>query len=251
MSSLRKALLALTLTLPVSSALAETPAYPGIGRAATAGEVTAWNIDVRPDFTGLPAGSGTVAAGQVVWESKCAACHGYFGESNKVAGPVAGGVTPEDVRTGRVARLKDAAYPVRTTLMKVATLSTLWDYIRRAMPWDAPKSLTVDEVYSATAYVLHLGGVVPATFTLSDKTMAEAQSQMPNRNGMSTRHALWPGDELGGATPPDTRNTACMKDCGPVPRITSTLPDHARNDHGNLARQNRLVGPQRGVDTTR
>ena len=66
-------------------------------------EVAAWDIDVRPDFKGLPAGSGTVAKGQDVWEAKCASCHGVFGESNEVFTPLVGGTTAEDIKTGRVA----------------------------------------------------------------------------------------------------------------------------------------------------
>src|SRR6185369_12683204 len=124
---------------------------------------------------------GSVAKGQEVWESKCAACHGVFGESNEVFNPLVGGTTPEDVKTGRVASLKPGGgYPGRTTLMKVSSVSTLWDYINRAMPWNQPKSLSVEEVYAVTGYLLHLGGVLPADFTLSDKTMAEAQQRLPN-----------------------------------------------------------------------
>ena len=135
--------------------------YPGIGRVATPSELAAWDIDVRPDFKGLPAGSGSVAQGMDVWEAKCSSCHGVFGESNQVFSPIVGGTTAEDVKTGRVARLTDQAYPGRTTLMKVPTLSTLWDYINRAMPWNQPKSLTKDEVYAVLAYLLNLGNIVP------------------------------------------------------------------------------------------
>lgn len=224
--------------------------YPGIGRTATPKEVAAWDIDVRPDFKGLPAGSGTVTSGQDVWEAKCAHCHGFFGESGSVFSPLVGGVTPKDIEAGHVANLITPGYPGRTTMMKVPTLSTLWDYINRAMPWTAPKSLTPDEVYSVTAFLLNLSGVVPENFTLSDKNMAEVQQRMPNRKGMTTKHDLWPGAELGGAKKPDTSNVDCMKDCAPEPKITSFLPDFARNAHGNLAEQNRPVGAQHGVDTT-
>ncbi len=75
--------------------------------------------------------------------------------------------------------------PQKTTIMKVATLSTLWDYINRAMPWNNPKTLTTDEVYGVTAYMLNLADVVPADFTLTDKNIAEVQQRMPNRNGMA------------------------------------------------------------------
>ena len=224
--------------------------YPGAGRDATPREVAAWDIDVRPDFTGLPPGKGSVAQGQDVWEAKCAHCHGIFGESNEVFSPLVGGTTAEDVKTGHVANLSRTDYPGRTTLMKVATVSTLWDYIRRAMPWNNPKSLSVDEVYAVTAFLLNLGNVVPDDFTLSDRNIAEVQQRMPNRNGMTRQHALWPGKSWPGAAQPDVRNTPCMSDCRTEPRVASLLPDFARNAHGNLREQNRIVGPQRGADTT-
>lgn len=242
-----------TALLAVADFASAQPAdhYPGVGRAATPKEVAAWDIDVRPDFKGLPAGSGTVAKGQDVWESKCAHCHGFFGESGEVFSPLVGGVTPEDIKTGRVANLINPGYPGRTTMMKVPTVSTLWDYINRAMPWTEPKSLTTEEVYSVTAFLLNLSGIVPDNFTLSDKNIAEVQKRMPNRNGMTTKHNLWPGDEFGGTKKSDTSNTACMKDCAPEPKVASFLPAFARNAHGNLAEQNRSVGAQHGVDTTR
>ena len=224
--------------------------YPGIGRTATAGEISAWDIDVRPDFKGLPAGSGSVAKGQEVWERKCASCHGVFGEANNVYSPLVGGTTADDIKTGRVARLRDAAFPGRTTLMKLSSLSALWDYINRAMPWTQPKSLTVEEVYATTAFMLNLGGIVPDNFVLSDKNMADAQARLPNRNGMSTAHALWPGSEFGGSRVPDVKAVPCMAGCNQAV-VASLYPDFALNSHGNLAQQNRLVGPQRGLDTSR
>jgi len=114
---------AVLLALCSQVAMAQTT-YPGVGRAATPKEVAAWDIDVRPDFKGLPKGSGSVAKGQEVWEGKCASCHGIFGESNEVFSPLVGGTTQDDIKTGRVARLNDSSFPGRTTLMKVATVST-------------------------------------------------------------------------------------------------------------------------------
>ena len=246
--ALATALIAASAALP---ALAQDK-YPGIGRAATAKEVAAWDIDVRPDFKGLPPGSGTVARGQDLWEERCAVCHGVFGESNTIFTPLVGGTTADDVKTGRVATLKRTDYPGRTSLMKVPTVSTLWDYIHRAMPWDKPKSLKPDEVYALTAFLLNLGHVVPDNFTLSDKNIAEVQQKMPNRNGITTAHALWPGKELPDhQARPDVQAKACMSNCGPAPAVTSVLPEHARNNHGNLREQNRTVGPQRGSDTTK
>jgi cytochrome c len=186
-----------------------------------------------------------------VWEARCAACHGIFGESNEVFSPLVGGTTAEDVKTGHVARLNDRSFPGRTTLMKVATVSTLWDYINRAMPWNAPKSLKTDEVYAVLAYLLNMGGILPDNFVLSDKTMAEAQARMPNRNGMTLDHGMWPGAGLKTAGKPDVKVVACMANCEAEPKVGSFLPDFARNNHGNLAEQNRMVGAQHGVDTTR
>jgi S-disulfanyl-L-cysteine oxidoreductase SoxD len=250
MSRWRELLLATALAAAACAAPAQER-FPGIGRAATPAEVKAWDIDVRPDFKGLPAGSGSVARGQDVWEAKCASCHGVFGESNEVFNPLVGGTTEEDIRTGRVASLRRTDFPGRTTLMKVSTVSTLWDYINRAMPWNQPKSLSVEEVYAVTAYLLNLGRIVPDDFVLSDRNISEVQKRLPNRNGVTTGHAMWPGKEIAGAAKPDVQATACMANCPVEGRITSTLPDFARNAHGNLAEQSRPVGAQRGIDTRR
>jgi cytochrome c551/c552 len=250
MSRSLKAFVVLALAAGAVAALAQARAdFPGIGRPATRAEVAAWDIDVRPDFQGLPKGSGSVARGQEVWEAKCASCHGVFGESNEVFNPLVGGTTDEDIRTGRVANLTRNDYPGRTTLMKVASVSTLWDYINRAMPWNQPKSLSADEVYAVTAFLLNLGRIVPDDFVLSDRTMAEAQKRLPNRNGMTTAHAMWPGRLPGAAARPDVLAKACMSNCPVEAKVTSMLPDFARNAHGNLAEQNRLVGAQRGANT--
>ncbi len=255
MSSLHNPKKALALALSgllmagAASAQGGAEKFPGVGRNATPKEVQAWDIDVRPDFKGLPKGSGSVEKGMDIWEGKCASCHGVFGESNEVFSPLIGGTTKEDQKSGHVARLKDAAFPGRTTFMKVATVSTVWDYINRAMPWNAPKSLSTDEVYAVTAYLLNLADIVPQDFTLSDKNIAEVQAKMPNRNGMTTAHAMWPGPEFAKNVKPDVKAVACMNNCGPEPKVRSQLPDHASNNHGNLADQNRLIGAQHGVQT--
>ena len=248
----------LLLAIPVGAQNKLQDKFEGIGRTATPREVAAWDIDVRPDFKGLPAGSGSVQKGQDVWEAKCASCHGIFAESNSVFSPLVGGTTAQDVQSGNVAALQNNAFPGRTTLMKLPTLSTLWDYIHRAMPWNAPKSLSVEEVYAVTAFMLNLGGVVPDDFTLANTNMAQVQALLPNRKGMTTAHALWPGDEKGGEKggavgrwkQPDVKALACMRDCKVALEVVSSIPDFARNAHGNLSEQNRLVGAQRGVETT-
>ncbi|WP_096349029.1 c-type cytochrome [Hydrogenophaga crassostreae] len=226
---------------------AAEPAWHNVGRDATRAEVKAWDIDVRPDFKGLPAGSGSVNAGADIWEDKCASCHGSFGESNETFTPIIGGTTKEDIKTGRVAGLVEgkSIVPQKTTIMKVATLSTIWDYINRAMPWNAPKTLSTDEVYSVTAYLLNLASIVPGDFTLSDKNIADVQKLMPNRNGMVFYEPLWKANGKG-----DVKNVACMKNCEVDPTVHSSLPAFARDAHGNIAEQNRLIGPVRGADTT-
>jgi len=230
-------------------ASAQTARFDGIGRTATPAEVKAWDIDVRPDFKGLPPGRGTVAQGQDLWEAKCAGCHGIFGESNEVFSALVGGTTQDDIRTGHVKRLNDPAYPGRTTLMKVSHISTLWDYIHRAMPWTAPKSLKPDEVYAVTAYLLSLADVLPADGELSDKNIAQVQERLPNRNGKTWEHDLWPGREFSKLSQPDVQGSSCMKHCAAEAQVASFLPDFALGAHGNLAQQQRLVGPQRGIDT--
>jgi S-disulfanyl-L-cysteine oxidoreductase SoxD len=251
MFSYRK-LIALVLATSVLPVIAQAQKFEGVGRTATANEVKAWDIDVRPDFKGLPAGQGSVKQGETVWEAQCASCHGTFGENNSVFSPLVGYTTKKDVETGRVASLlAESNTPGRTTLMKVSHLSTLWDYINRAMPWTAPKSLSANEVYAVTAYLLNLGNIVPDDFTLTDKNIAEVQKKMPNRNGMTTAHAMWPGNEFGGTTKPDTQGTACMSTCKVDPKVASFLPEHVRNAHGNLAEQSRSFGASLGADTTK
>jgi len=244
MSSSPKRFVAFALALAAGAAAAQSATFQGIGRAATPSELAAWDIDVRADFKGLPPGSGSVDQGMEVWEAKCASCHGTFGESNEVFTPIVGGTTKEDIKTGRVANLLRPDYPQRTTLMKLSQVSTLWDYINRAMPWNAPKSLKTDEVYAVVAYILNLGEIVPADFVLSDKNIADVQKLLPNRNGKAFFEPLWQV-----ASKPDVQGDACMKDCKTGSDVRSILPEFARDAHGNLSAQNRVVGPVRGADT--
>ncbi len=249
MYKLTKAILFVSLSALSIAATAKD--LPGIGRTALTNEIAAWDIDVRGDFKGLPKGSGSVAQGATIWEEKCASCHGSFGESMEVFGPIVGGTTTADMKTGHVHSLADGSEPKRSTLMKVATLSTIWDYINRAMPWNAPKTLTTDEVYAVTAYILNMGDILPSNFVLSDKNIAEVQKTMPNRNGMLSQldpkntkdFNMWKVRGKG-----DVKNPACMKDCIKTVEITSVLPDYACDAHGNIAEQNRHFGAVRGAD---
>ena len=244
MSRCPSLLAAVMAALVAAGAAGAQGRFPGVGRPATPAEVQAWDIDVRPDFTGLPKGSGSVAQGQEIWDARCVACHGTFGESTRVFPPLVGGTTAQDIQRGRVAALTDPTEQ-RTTLMKLATLSTLWDYVNRAMPWDRPKSLGVDEVYAVVAYLLHLGDILPADFVLSDRNVRDVQARLPNRDGMTLAHGLW---DVKGA--PDVQGDACMRDC-PTGSVTSEIPARARNAHGDLMTQHRVIGPVRNADTTR
>jgi cytochrome c551/c552 len=215
------------------------PRY-GLGRAPTDAELAAWDIDVRPDGHGVKKGRGTVQQGQVIYDAQCASCHGTFGESNNYM-VIAGGVEPDDVKSGRAARLRDAT-AVRTVGNKLNHASTLWDYINRAMPWTNPQSLSVDEVYAVTAYVLNLNAIVPEDFELDERNLLTLP--MPNRNGLTRAHGM--GSPSG---KPDVQGSLCMKGCAAEAQVASALPEHARGAHGDLAQQVRTVGPYRGVAT--
>jgi S-disulfanyl-L-cysteine oxidoreductase SoxD len=203
--------------------MAAAPLQYGFGKPATTQEIAGWDIDVRPDGTGLPKGRGSVAQGQALYDEKCASCHGTFGESNSYL-QIAGGV-------GSLA----TDQPVRTTGSKLNYATTLWDYINRAMPFNAPQTLQPDEVYALTAYVLNLNDIVPADAVLDADSLPNVK--MPNRGGFTTDHGFM---RRGGK--PDTHNVPCMKDCAQVVRLSSEMPDYARDQHGNLAEQARAVG---------
>lgn len=207
----------------VSGAWAEGERPFGFGKAATADEIAGWDIDVRADGKGLPEGSGSVEDGQRIYDAKCAACHGTFGESNSYL-QIAGGVGT--LRSDQ---------PLRTTGSKLNYAPTLWDYIRRSMPFTAPQTLTNDEVYALTAYVLNLNDIVPAGTVLDRTTLPRIR--MPNRDGFTTEHGFLRRDGR-----PDTANVACMRDCAPAVRLASEIPDYARDSHGNLAAQRRERG---------
>jgi cytochrome c len=204
------------LALPTLAAAA--PLQYGFGKAATKQEIAGWDIDVRPDGKGLPKGRGSVAEGQAIYDDKCASCHGTFGESNSYL-QIAGGV-------GSLA----TDQPMRTTGSKLNHATTLWDYINRAMPFNAPQTLSPDEVYALTAYVLNLNDILPADAVVDQDSLPRLG--MPNRDGFTTRHGLMSRDGK-----PDTHNTACMKDCVREVKLSSEMPDYARDQHGNLAEQ--------------
>jgi len=173
------------MLLCLTSANAQSP-Y-GIGRAATPAEIAGWNIDVGGDGSNLPPGSGTVSHGSEVFAQQCAACHGAKGEGG-VGDRLVGG-------QGTLGTPK----PVRTVGSYWPYAPTLFDYIRRAMPQNAPESLSDDDVYALSAYILSLNGLLPANATLDAKTLAAIK--MPNRK-------MFVGDPR-----PDVKNPECMSNC--------------------------------------
>jgi S-disulfanyl-L-cysteine oxidoreductase SoxD len=176
------AVLALACAIP---AQAQSP-Y-GIGRVATPAEIAGWNIDVDRDGNNLPPGSGAVGHGREIFDQQCAACHGAKGEGG-VGDQLVGG-------QGTLATPK----PVRTVGSYWPYAPTLFDYIRRAMPQNAPQSLSNDDVYAVSAYILNLNGLLPADATLDSEILRAIK--MPNRS-------MFVHDPR-----PDVQNPACMTGC--------------------------------------
>lgn len=187
---LRKPLLiavALAVTASANLAAAEET---GLGRMATEQEIAGWDIDVRPDGQGLPDGSGSVLDGEVVYLEQCAVCHGDFGE----------GAGRFPVLMGGDGTL-DSHDPVKTVGSYWPYASTLWDYVNRAMPFGNAQSLSDDDVYAVTAYLLYLNDVVDEGFVLTRDILPEIA--MPNRDGFVTED---PRPEFPAGEP-------CMTDC--------------------------------------
>jgi S-disulfanyl-L-cysteine oxidoreductase SoxD len=185
MRELHVAIFAVVALACISRAQAQSP-Y-GIGRPATAAEIAGWNIDIDRAGHNLPPGSGSVSHGHEVFDQQCAACHGAKGEGG-VGDRLVGG-------QGTLA----SATPVRTVGSYWPYAPTLFDYIRRAMPQNAPQSLSNEDVYAVSAYILNLNGLIPADATLDAKTLSAIK--MPNRN-------MFVGDPR-----PDVKNPACMSGC--------------------------------------
>ncbi len=173
----------------------------GLGRAALPEEIAAWNIDVRPDGLGLPAGSGDVATGEQLWIERCSTCHGDFGEAVGRWPQIAGG-------EGTLAKQD----PVKTPGSYWPYASTLVDYVHRAMPYGNAQSLTADETYALVAYILDLNYIVEDDFVLSPETFGEVQ--MPNVDGFFPDDR--PAVELSKFTEP-----ACMENCKASVEITA------------------------------
>src|SRR2546426_8156929 len=162
---------------------------PHFGRPITEADLAAWNIDVRTtDGRGLPPGRGSVEEGKRVYDAKCASCHGADAKGGPMFGTMGGGI---------------GSFTTNTRVLTPASMypyaPILSDYIRRAMPLDRPQTLSADEVYAVSAYLLNLNGLVSADAVMDATRLA--QVQMPNRNGFLL-------DDR-----PDTRAQRCMTSC--------------------------------------
>ncbi|HZT77123.1 MAG TPA: cytochrome c [Vicinamibacterales bacterium] len=160
--------MAITLSWLVALLLLQSPTY-GFGHTPTADELKKVDIDVLPDGRGLPPGSGTAVRGKDVYAQRCSTCHGPTGKEG-----------PQDVLVGGKGTLATKK-PIKTVGSYWPYATTLWDYIRRAMPFDHPGTLSDDDVYAVTAYVLYLNDIVHEQDAVSQSTLAAIQ--MPNRNG--------------------------------------------------------------------
>jgi mono/diheme cytochrome c family protein len=165
------------------------PDKPRFGKPISEADVAPWNIDIRTsDGQGLPAGRGSVSQGREVYAAKCAACHGADAKGGPVYGTMVGGIgsfkgSPRVLTPGSM-------YPYAPIL---------FDYIRRSMPMDRPQTMTNDEVYAVSAYLLNLNGLVPADAVMDAQSMPKVQ--MPNRDGFLL-------DDR-----PDTQAVRCMTNC--------------------------------------
>lgn len=167
-------LLAATLALSTSlTALAQMPSYKNVGKTPTKQEIEAWDISIGPDGKGLPAGSGTSKQGAAIYVAQCAVCHGVSAEGGKIGPQLAAG---------------KAAYETLTTLKPMKAVgdywpyaTMVWDYINRAMPRNQGGTLSANEVYALTAFILAKSNIIKEDAVMDAKTLPKVQ--MPNRNG--------------------------------------------------------------------
>ena len=176
----------LLIVVGASPVLAQLPTY-GVGRPPTAEEIQAWDLTIPPDGQGLPPGRGTAALGKAVYAERCAACHGETGEDPNYSRLVGG--------QGTLATDK----PIQTIGSFWQYATTLWSYIRRAQPFNNPGSLTADQVYAVTAYLLHRNGIIGEQEVMDAKTLPLVK--MPNRDGFVPD----PRPDVGQASPQPKR----------------------------------------------
>jgi mono/diheme cytochrome c family protein len=164
-----------SLIFAVALALASNAAFaqaPNLGKPIEPGEIRAWDISILPDGTGLPPGSGTPDRGAPIYLQKCFMCHGENGKGGVNAALVGGGPLTGMESPKTIANF----WPYATTL---------FDYVRRAMPWQQPRTLSDDEVYALTAYILALNKLIGENDTMNAQTLPKVK--MPNRDGFIIR----------------------------------------------------------------
>ena len=197
----------------------------GLGRAATNNEVSAWDIDIRPDGKGLPVGSGSVIIGEELYTDNCSSCHGDFGEGIDRWPELAGGFDT-----------LDSEDPVKTVGSYWPYLSTVWDYVHRAMPFGNAQSLNNDEVYAITAYILYLNDLVDEDFELSNVNFEEIN--LPNEENfyLDNRENL----------ENTTYNNRCMQNCKKDAMITKravvldVTPEEDMTENNNLDKNDNI-----------
>ena len=200
--SVRKLLATSALVLFAAPLTAQTL---NLGRAALPEEIAAWDVSVEPNGTGLPEGSGDVLTGEELWIENCASCHGDFGEGAGAFPVIAGGIgTLTDPR------------PVKTVGSYWPYLSTVWDYVHRSMPFGAAQTLSPDDVYAITAYILYSNGLVEDDFELSRDNFLEVE--MPNANGFIV-------DDRDTTEVPLFTVEPCMSDCIAPVQVTRRATD--------------------------
>lgn len=164
----RNALAAIVWVLSLAAITAQSPTY-GVGRPPTPDEIKAWDIAISPDGKELPPGRGTAADGKAPYDRRCATCHGPTGKEG-----------PNDLLAGGRGTLATTK-PLKTVGSFWPYATTVWDYINRAMPYDLPGTLSADEVYAITAYVLYLNGIIGERNVIDRSTLPKIR--MPNRDG--------------------------------------------------------------------
>ena len=163
------ALLVGTISMPLGCTSSYQVHSPiGLGKPITENQIQAWNIDVGPSGAGLPPGSSTAIIGEKLYQQQCASCHGDQGQGGVANRLVGGG----SLNTNSPVKTVGSFWPYSTTI---------FDYVKRAMPHQAPQSLTDDQVYAATAYILYLNKIIPKDAVMDPKTLPLVK--MPNRDG--------------------------------------------------------------------
>src|SRR3974390_2964865 len=168
--SMRNALVIAGCGLPTAAAVAFAAESPNLGRLAIPEEIAPWDISIGPDGVGLPPGHGTPKQGEAVYAAKCVGCHGEKGAGK-----------PNDQLVGGRGSLSGDQAPIKTVGSFWPYATTLFDYVRRAMPLGASKSLSDDEVYAVAAYILQLNSIIAENEVMNAKSLPKVR--MPNRDG--------------------------------------------------------------------